>query len=637
MASRQLPAEVSALAAADADASARFDETVELVRSRLKEISGSVGQRNPDEYERLQRISWATTMLLNTSEEALRARGGAARAAAQQAKARAKELEAAAAGAAASLKAAEADAAAKRKSLGEVEGKGRKAALEARQQRTRDATRLQELQSQVKQMASTHRLAEAAWQEERRADQAASTQREKNFQKAIVRLQRDLEAARAAHDAQAKSNGGGAAAAGTSSSPAGSSLEHSEWVPVQFASPPLASADAAALRRRVEELEERCAQGVQLIEMLKARLKAEGLKTAESSRRGSPDRTPTAGGGGAGAAAPASAAVAITPCTCAGPSAAAASSSSPVDDARAVVERLSDQMSLAAERREEVAAARSAAEAEAAEARGECEGWRVRCLAAEARVEAARAEAAEAKARHAAEVAALTDARDRALERLEHAERAANAALAAASNGGGGGAARGAARAEAERERARAVDLEATLERTKATLVAERDALAKRLGDAERARAAMQVAVNDGKERLKQAQLTSTGAVQLLRASTAEAERKVAAAGGALAERTAELDAAKLQLAQLHAAAMSGGGGGGRSPGLTTPAMAPRPYSATPALMTAPPALAAPPSRGLKAQRASLLDTLREERVKLDRERALIRSGGGLYGAPRGS
>ena len=68
MASRQLPADVSALAAADADASARFDETVELVRSRLKEISGSVGQRNPDEYERLQRISWATTMLLNTSE-----------------------------------------------------------------------------------------------------------------------------------------------------------------------------------------------------------------------------------------------------------------------------------------------------------------------------------------------------------------------------------------------------------------------------------------------------------------------------------------------------------------------------------------------------------------------------------------
>jgi len=313
MASRQLPADVSALAAADADASARFDETVELVRSRLKEISGSVGQRNPDEYERLQRISWATTMLLNTSEEALRARGGAARAAAQQAKARAKELEAAAAGAAASLKAAEADAAAKRKSLGEVEGKGRKAALEARQQRTRDATRLQELQSQVKQMASTHRLAEAAWQEERRADQAASTQREKNFQKAIVRLQRDLEAARAAYDAQTKSNGGGAAA-GSSSSPAGSSLEHSEWVPVQFASPPLASADAAALRRRVEELEERCAQGVQLIEMLKARLKAEGLKTAESSRRGSPDRTPTAGGGGGGgAAAPASAAVAITP------------------------------------------------------------------------------------------------------------------------------------------------------------------------------------------------------------------------------------------------------------------------------------------------------------------------------------
>ena len=631
------PTTVEALAAADADASARFDETVELVRSRLKEIVGNGRNFEPDEYERLQRISWATTMLLNTSEEALRARGGAARAAAQQAKARAKELEAAAAGAAASLKAAEADAAAKRKSLGEVEGKGRKAALEARQQRTRDATRLQELQSQVKQMASTHRLAEAAWQEERRADQAASTQREKNFQKAIVRLQRDLEAARAAYDAQAKSNGGGAAAAGSSSSPVGSSLEHSEWVPVQFASPPLASADAAALRRRVEELEERCAQGVQLIEMLKARLKAEGLKTAESSRRGSPDRTPTAGGGGAGAAAPASAAVAITPCTCAGPSAAAASSSSPVDDARAVVERLSDQMSLAAERREEVAAARSAAEAEAAGARGECEGWRVRCLAAEARVEAARAEAAEAKARHAAEATALTDARDRALERLEHAERAANAAFAAASNGGGGGAARGAARAEAERERARAVDLEATLERTKVTLVAERDALAKRLGDAERARAAMQVAVNDGKERLKQAQLTSTGAVQLLRASTAEAERKVAVAGGALAERTAELDAAKLQLAQLHAAAMSGGGGGGRSPGLTTPAMAPRPYSATPALMTAPPALAAPPTRGLKAQRASLLDTLREERVKLDRERALIRSGGGLYGAPRGS
>ena len=147
----------------------------------------------------------------------------------------------------------------------------------------------------------------------------------------------------------------------------------------------------------------------------------------------------------------------------------------------------------------------------------------------------------------------------------------------------------------------------------------------------------MQVAVNDGKERLKQAQLTSTGAVQLLRASTAEAERKVAVAGGALAERTAELDAAKLQLAQLHAAAMSGGGGGGRSPGLTTPARAPRPYSAPPAPPPAPPARAPPPTRGLKAQRASLLDTLREERVKLDRERALIRSGGGLYGAPRGS
>ena len=169
-------ATVEALAAADADASARFDETVELVRSApLKEISSNVSVARRPEVTSTSASSGSRGRhnALNTPEEALRARGGATRAAAQQAKARAKELEAAAAGAAASLKAAEADAAAKRSRRREVEGKGRKAALEARQQRTRDATRLQELQSQVKQMASTHRLAEAAWQEERRADQAA--------------------------------------------------------------------------------------------------------------------------------------------------------------------------------------------------------------------------------------------------------------------------------------------------------------------------------------------------------------------------------------------------------------------------------------------------------------------------------
>ena len=451
-----------------------------------------------------------------------------------------------------------------------------------------------------------------------------------------MRLQRDLEAARAAYDAQAKSNGGGGGAAGSSSSPAGSS-DRAQRVgarPVCVAA--ARPADAAALRRRVEELEERCAQGVQLIEMLKARLKAEGLKNRRIVEEGAPTgrrrwRRRRRRRGGAGVRGRRDHALHVRRA---------------VGRRRVVVVagRRRARGGGAAERSDESSGGAARGGGGGAERGGGRGGGGARRVRRVARAlfggrgagggGARRGGGGEGAARGGGrwrrsptrEIARSSGSNTPSAPQTRPWPPRATAAAAAAR-----AARRGGAEASA---RARSIS------RRRSSAPRRRwwpNATHWRSGSATpSARAAMQVAVNDGKERLKQAQLTSTGAVQLLRATSAEAERKVAVAGGALAERTAELDAAKLQLAQLHAAAMSGGGGGGRSPGLTTPAMAPRPYSATPALMTAPPALAAPPTRGLKAQRASLLDTLREERVKLDRERALIRSGGGLYAGAAG-
>ena len=56
--------------------------------------------------------------------------------------------------------------------------------------------RIQALNEQSSQLQANIRLSEAAWAEERRAEQAAAAQRERNFQQVIVKLQQELDSLR---------------------------------------------------------------------------------------------------------------------------------------------------------------------------------------------------------------------------------------------------------------------------------------------------------------------------------------------------------------------------------------------------------------------------------------------------------
>lgn len=285
---------------------ASYKETATLCRSKLehyRSLSSESGILPEAEgAAQLGRVSWLTCMLLTTSDEALRTSHALMRmreqhtvdqlAAARAAASRATDAEVNAVAAAEQL----------RKQLAEAVERSRKHALEAHQQRNRDAGRLKELQTQVKDLQETARLNEATWREDRRAELAVAAQREKNFSSAILRLQKELEAAKSMADkakAKAEAEVGTAArrqselqsecmrlramaeAAALGDNGGGAAL----YAPPEGETPSAANltlSEEPALRQRVAELEAQCEQGVKLIEMLKHRLEQQVAATQQA-------------------------------------------------------------------------------------------------------------------------------------------------------------------------------------------------------------------------------------------------------------------------------------------------------------------------------------------------------------------
>ena len=143
---------LTALAEAEASAVARYKETAALSRGRLAEIQAEAAAyaragsaSGQTEAEWMARMSWLCTMLLNTSEEALRAKHALMRAREQHI---ADQLQSSQADAANATEAAEAlrqERAALENQMAELGTKQRRQAMEGQQQRTRDASKLQAL------------------------------------------------------------------------------------------------------------------------------------------------------------------------------------------------------------------------------------------------------------------------------------------------------------------------------------------------------------------------------------------------------------------------------------------------------------------------------------------------------------
>ena len=139
----------------------------------------------------------------------------------------------------------------------------------------KDATRAQDLDVQCLKLQAALKMTESQFAEQRRADHAASKQREKNFQAAIVSLQLELETARGEPPQlppQLPPPPTPAAAATTALlvAPREPSAEAAGTQPSEAAE--ALRSELASLRARVPALQEKCDRGVALIERLKGRL-----------------------------------------------------------------------------------------------------------------------------------------------------------------------------------------------------------------------------------------------------------------------------------------------------------------------------------------------------------------------------
>jgi len=243
------------------DASQRYRETAKMANERLDKVRVTAAALPPAAQEALGSLQWVTCMLLNTAEDALKAKTALNKAheqhAADQLEAATMQLEQAHQ----TMEAALAERDSVQKEMATLGKRIRKDGLTERQRQAKDAARIQALTEQTTQLQANIRLSESAWAEERRAEQAAAAQRERNFQQVIVKLQQELDA-----------------------------LRHGEATNQQQAASASASADAAevegyALRARVTELQEQCDHGVALIERLKTRLqKSEKEKDVAEKR-----------------------------------------------------------------------------------------------------------------------------------------------------------------------------------------------------------------------------------------------------------------------------------------------------------------------------------------------------------------
>jgi hypothetical protein len=240
----------SGLAKAAEDATNRFKETARMANERLERLrDGSLAAVPSPGAEALSSLQWVACMLLNTAEEALKAKTAVIKAHEQHAHDRLERAQITAEGAQQTMEVAVAERDSALREVQALSTKLRKDGLASRQRQAKDAARLQALQEQAEQLQANLRLSEAAWAEERRSDHAAATQRERNFQSVIVRLQAELDAAGAGPTAK-------------------------ESAAQQVDLPTASNEELAAMRARVGELQTQCDRGVSLIERLKARLQA---------------------------------------------------------------------------------------------------------------------------------------------------------------------------------------------------------------------------------------------------------------------------------------------------------------------------------------------------------------------------
>lgn len=150
-------ASLNALSESDAAAVARYKETASLSRGRLAEIQAEAaahalagGTTRHTEAEWMARMSWLCTMLLNTSEEALRAKHALMRAREQHI---ADQLQSSQSDALEERRASQAlhdDRQGMEQQVHELGGRLRRQAVEGQQQRTRDASKAQALHEQVR-------------------------------------------------------------------------------------------------------------------------------------------------------------------------------------------------------------------------------------------------------------------------------------------------------------------------------------------------------------------------------------------------------------------------------------------------------------------------------------------------------
>ena len=274
-------------------ATVRFQEAARMAHERLEkarapEAAEAVSTGGLPAQEAVSSLSWVTAMLLSTAEEALRSRHALAVASERFAVDQLERAQLELASAHQGLDDVVGERESLRKEAAALGSRVRKDGLSTRQRQAKDAGRIQQLTEQNAQLQANLRLSESAWAEERRAEQAAAAQRERNFQAVILRLQQEVDAmapaaaaAAAAGVAPLEKNASGSLGADRAGAAAKAGLE------AAHAAAAASSEEAAALRGRNAELQAQCDRGVALIERLKLRLQQqEKDKEAQQRREG---------------------------------------------------------------------------------------------------------------------------------------------------------------------------------------------------------------------------------------------------------------------------------------------------------------------------------------------------------------
>jgi hypothetical protein len=270
---------MSSIHATASDALARFEDAARLTRERLAKVrdkevtqpaTAAGGQAS---QEAASSLSWAAAMLLTTAEEALRTQQALATATNRSAVDQLERSQAAQEDACETAASAGREREAACRETAALGARIRREGVAARQRQAKDAARIQELTEQVAQLQANIRLADSAWAEERRAEQAAGAQRERNFQAVILRLQREVDAMalRAPASAAPAPAEAISASMASESSPGAASSGGEEEV--------------AALKQRVVDLQAQCERGVALIERLKLRVTQQEKEKEKALRR----------------------------------------------------------------------------------------------------------------------------------------------------------------------------------------------------------------------------------------------------------------------------------------------------------------------------------------------------------------